>query len=195
MTVVTTEVKAKGVNFLYSRMFIEKKYGREIWDGIVESMSPSTRDIWKQALLVSKDYPFEAYKEMTALLARVLKTAAKNAELAAIYEYVADQSLNTVYKVFFRFANPSYVLKNYPRLWSLFFSTGTVEVNVAEKGHAVLCFLLPEIFTDWLPAACLGYSKKAVEMAGGRNLTMQRVSQQKKGDDLRETVFELHWDE
>ena len=66
------------------------------------------------------------------------------------------------------------MIKNYPKLWNMFFNTGTVEVQVAGSGHAVLKFLLPESFNDWLPPACLGYSKKAVEMAGGRNLVMKK---------------------
>jgi hypothetical protein len=70
-----------------------------------------------------------------------------------------------------------------------------VEVPVAEKEHAIVRFLLPEIFNDWLPPACLGYSKKAVEMAGGSRLTMDRVSRGKKGEDLWETVYELRWNE
>ena len=65
----------------------------------------------------------------------------------------------------------------------MFFNAGSVEVPLVEKGHAVLKFLPPEIFNDWLPPACLGYSKKAVEMAGGRNLTMQRSSFEKKSED------------
>jgi hypothetical protein len=77
----------------------------------------------------------------------------------------------------------------------MFFNSGTVDVQVAESGHAVLKFLLPEIFNDWLPPACLGYSKKAVEMAGGRNLVMKRISAGKASDDLWETVYDLSWKE
>ncbi len=77
----------------------------------------------------------------------------------------------------------------------MFFNAGTVEVPVAEKGHAVVRFLLPEIFNDWLQPACLGYSKKAVTMAGGRGLTMKRLTFEKKAEDLWETVYELLWNE
>jgi len=66
---------------------------------------------------------------------------------------------------------------------------------VSEKGHAILKFTLPEIFNDWLEPACFGYSKKAVEMSGGRNLTMEMKGSDKASDDLWETVYELHWDE
>jgi len=194
MSAVMTAVMAKGANFLYARTYIEQKYGRETWERILAALSPETRKVWDQALLVSKEYPFEAFKEMMSALMRVLKTA-KDSELASIYEYIANQSLNKMYKIFFRLAHPSFAIKNYPSLWSMFFNAGTVEVPVAEKGHAIVRFLLPEIFNDWLQPACLGYSKKAVEMAGGRSLTMLRTSREKKADDLWETVYELRWSE
>jgi hypothetical protein len=193
MAAVMAEVLAKGVSFLYARTYIVAKYGQETWEKVVQSMSPESREVWAYSLLVTREYPFTAFKDMMSSLSRVLKTA-KDAELAAIYEYIADQSLNKMYKIFFRLAHPSFVIKNYPSLWKMFFNAGTVEVPVAEKGHAIVRFLLPEIFNDWLPPACLGYSKKAVEMAGGRGLTMNRVSRGKKGEDW-ETVYELRWNE
>jgi hypothetical protein len=44
-------------------------------------------------------------------------------------------------------------------LWSRFFNAGTVEVMVAEKGHAIPKFLLPEIFNDWLLQRAWGIRK------------------------------------
>jgi hypothetical protein len=185
-------VMAKGVNFLFARKYIENKYSTEIWGRVLQSLSSESKSVWTGVLLAGSEYPFGAFKEMISALNSELKSA-KDTEIAAIYEFIADQSLSKTYKIFFKFANPSFVIKNYPKLWNMFFNTGTVEVQVAESGHAVLKFLLPEIFNDWLPPACLGYSKKAVEMAGGRNLVMKKNSAGKTSDDLWETIYELRW--
>ena len=185
---------AKGVNFLYAKKYIEERYGQETRDRIMKALPHETKDVWSGILLVGKEYPFAAFKGMMAALSAELKTA-KEQEIAGIYEYIADHSLNKLYKIFFSFTQPSFVIKNYPKLWNMFFNAGTVEVPVAEKGHAVVKFLLPEIFNDWLPPACLGYSKKAVEMAGGKDLNMQQSSFENKSADLWETVYDLHWTE
>ena len=185
-------VMAKGVNFLFARKYIENKYSPETWGRIMQALSGESKTVWTGVLLAGSEYPFAAFKEMIIALNNELKTA-KDPEIAAIYEYIADQSLSKTYKIFFKLANPSFVIKNYPKLWNMFFNTGTVEVQVAESGHAVLKFLLPEIFNDWLPPACLGYSKKAVEMAGGRNLVMKKNSAGIISDDLWETIYELRW--
>ncbi len=188
------QVLAKGVNFLYSKRFIEAKYGGDVWARIMESLSKESQESWEAGILVNHEYPFTAFKEMISVLTRELESA-KDSEIACIYEYIADQSLNKIYKIFFTFANPSFVIKNYPILWDKFFNSGKVEVPLSEKGHAVVKFTLPEIFLDWLPPACLGYSKKAVEMAGGRDLTMQAKSKSMVSAGTWEIAYELRWKE
>jgi hypothetical protein len=189
-----SEVMAKGVNFVCSKKYINSKYGAETWDRIIQFMPDEAKAVWRGSLLAGNSYPFTAFKDMMSALTRELKFT-KEQEIAAIYEYIADQSLTTMHKIFFRILNPSLVIKNYPKLWKMFFNTGTVTVPLAEKGHAVLIFLLPEIFNDWLPPACHGYSKKAVEMAGGKSIVLKKNSANKMSTDLWETVYELWWTE
>jgi hypothetical protein len=186
------QVLARGVNFLYTKQFIVNKYGNERWEGMLQSLSDDSHKIWNGSLVPIGEYPFSSFKELTSILSSELKLDHES-ELASIYEYISDHSLNSLYKIFFSFANPSFVIKNYPKLWRRFFNSGIVEVPVSESGHAILKFTLPEIFFDWLEPACLGYSKKAVEMAGGRNLTMEIKDTSKISNDLWEIVYELHW--
>jgi hypothetical protein len=186
------EVCARGVNFVYTKQFIVNKYGIKTWKLLLESLSEDARKIWGGILVPIHEYSFLLFKELISSLASNIK---QDSDLACIYEYIADQSLNKLYKIFFSFANPSFVIKNYPRLWNRFFNTGTVEVPVSKNGHAILKFTLPEIFLDWLEPACFGYSKKAVEMAGGKNLTMEKKGTEKASGDVWEIVYELHWTE
>lgn len=188
------EVLARGVNFVYTKQYIINKYGIETWKLLLQSLSEDARKIWGDILVPIQEYPFLLFKELISDLALALNIK-QDSELASIYEYIADQSLSKLYKIFFRFANPSFVIKNFPKLWSRFFNTGKVEVPVSESGHAILKFTLPGIFLDWLDPACFGYSKKAVEMAGGKNMTMEKKGADKTSDDLWEIVFELHWNE
>lgn len=188
------DVMAKGVNFLYSKRFIVSEYGTETWDRVFSALPNDAQDVWASGILVSNSYPFAAFKEMMNALAKDIGSA-KRDQLARIYEFIADQSLSKIYKIFFRFANPSFVIKNYPKLWANFFNSGTVEVPLAEKGHAIVKFVLPGIFLDWLPPACLGYSKKAVEMSGGKDLVMKEIGTRRLGEDSWEIIFELNWSE
>ena len=188
------DVLARGPNFVFTKEFVLNKYGKEMWERLVAGLAPEDEKVWTGPPLTYESYPFSAFKSMVSALSRELGTR-EDTETAELYEYIADRSLNVLYKMFFRLANPSFVIRNYPKLWERFFNSGKVEVPVAEKGHAVVRFILPEIFLDWLPPACLGYSKKAVELAGGRNLTMKEKSKSLYSSKEWEIVYELKWEE
>jgi len=188
------QVMARGVNFIYTKEFIINKYGTEKWKQLLQSLSEEARKIWNDPVLPIQEHPFSLYKELISALSGESNTK-EISELSSIYEYIADHSLNKLYKVFFSFAKPQFVIKNYPKLWQRFFNTGDVEVPMSESGHAILKFKLPEIFLDWLEPACFGYSKKAVEMAGGKNMTMEHKDSAKISNDLWEIIYELKWDE
>ena len=112
-----------------------------------------------------------------------------------MYSYIADRSLNSVYKFFFRLAQPSFVISRYPILWQRFFKSGTVEVSDAGRGRARLDFTLPEIFLDWIRPACLGYSTKAVSLSGGSELQMDEIEQSALGEGLWRISYQLRWQE
>jgi len=187
------EIMARGLNFVFAKKFIQKEYGNETFNRAFDSLPQEAKEIWQDAVIIGS-YPFPAFKAMTAVLSVELGTL-KDREIAKMYEYIADRSLSVLYKMFFKMTNPSFVIKNYPKLWSRFFKSGEVEVPVAEKCYAKVRFILPEIFLDWLPPACLGYSKKAVEMAGGKNLVMKLERKSLLPDKSWEIIYVLKWEE
>jgi hypothetical protein len=194
MTTLPRNVEAKGINFTAVKKYVEMKYGEEMWEQLVNTLSPSTQAVWAETHAAGAAYPFPAFKEMILSLHSLLKTTSET-EAAAVYEYIVDQSVSSISKMYNWMTQPSQVVRNYPHLWSRLFSTGTVEVPVATRGRGVVRFLLPDIFDEVLPAACLGYSKKAVEMGGGKDLSMKRTSYQKKDGGLFESIYELRWTE
>jgi hypothetical protein len=188
------EIMARGPNFVYAKEFITQRYGEELWSDVMHALPRRAAEIWSPRHLITEEYPFSAFKAMVQTLCTLLDDASEH-QLADMYAYIADRSLNSIYKVFFRFSQPASVIKNYPKLWKRFFSVGIVNVLTAERGHATLEFILPEIFLDWLPSACYGFSKKAVEMAGGRELQQTELKKTKSHTNSWEITYELFWQE
>ncbi|HEV2147101.1 MAG TPA: hypothetical protein VGR37_06845 [Longimicrobiaceae bacterium] len=185
---------ARGPNFVYGKQFVLDAYGRDTWNRVLARMPDPAAGVWKGIFLATEVYPFSAFKAMATALAQ--ETGMRNdAELARMYSFIADQSLNRIYKVFFRLANPSFVIGNYPKLWTRFFAAGQVEVPESGREHATVVFTLPEMFLDWLPPACLGFSTKAVEMAGGRELTQQQRGKTRVAAGEWQITFDLRWRE
>lgn len=186
------EIRARGVNFIYAKEYILKTHGEEFWKTLISKLPADTAKLWTSPLLSLSNYPFKEFKLMVYALNKELNSDDIQ-NTAALYAFIADRSLNTLYKVFFRMANPSFVLKNYPKLWDRFFTSGEVTVPVAEKNTAQIKFKLPEMFLDWLPGACYGFSKKAVEMAGGRDMKMKEMSKKMLDDGEYEIIYNLEW--
>jgi hypothetical protein len=194
MVTAIRETYARGPNFVYAREYVINTYGESTFEAVLKSMPESLAQSWKGSLLVSNSYSFEAFKGFTRGLTRQVGSFSQK-ETSKMYEYIAERSLNAVYKMFFRFSNPAFVLKNYPKLWGRFFNVGQVNVSTAEAGIAVIEFKVPEIFVDWLDDACYGYSKKAVELAGGRDLKLIRTGNLNAGDGEWLLTYSLKWTE
>ena len=185
---------ARGVNFMYAREYVVREHGEAMWAHIVDQLPPDAARVWRGPLVAIGTYSFGAFKAFASALAA--ESGGRSDEtLSGMYEYIADRSLNALYKVFFRLTNPSFVIGNYPKLWERFFTTGKVEVREATAGRATIEFTLPAIFLDWLPAASLGYSRKAVAMAGGKNLTMRELTRSERGGEQWAIAYELRWQE
>jgi hypothetical protein len=189
-----SEVMARGPNFVFAEEFIRSNHGAVVWEQVLADMPAEARATWQEPLLVTGAYPFSAFKEMLAALARVVGEV-PDQETAQMYEFIADKSLSSIHNFFFRFADPSFVIKRYPILWQRFFKSGEVRVPEAKKGEARLEFDLPEIFSDWLQPACSGYSKKAIEMAGGSDLRLKQIEQKELPGGIWRTIYELSWSE
>lgn len=185
---------ARGANFLYGKEYVVDTYGDEFWHRVLDRLTAEHAAVWKGAVTPVGTYSFPAFKGMTEAVAAEAGHQ-DDRELARMYEFIADRSLNALYKVFFRMANPAYVIGNYPKLWTRFFTVGTVSVPEKAAGMARVVFRLPEMFLDWIGPACLGYSAKAVSMAGGRDVSVTERARAHQPDGTWEVVFDLRWKE
>ena len=187
------ETFARGPNFVYGKEYILHVHGPQVWDSMCGRLPDWARTEWQRQHLASGEYSFGAFKQGVHALSDVAGDGSPDT-LARMYEHIADRSLSAIYKVFFRATRPSFVIRNYPKLWSRFFTVGDVQVPVAEAGRARVEFTVPEAFLDWLPPACLGFSRKAVHMAGGRDVAVTDAGVERRGD-AHVACFDLAWRE
>lgn len=184
---------ARGVNFVLAREYVLHTHGAAVWERVLAALEGEHRRVWTSPLTVGT-YDFAAFKAMVVVLADVTRVRDAGT-LAEMYAYVAEKSLNTLYKVFFRLANPAFVIGNFPKLWSRFFTAGAVQVPVAQRERAELVFDVPEIFLDWLGPACLGYSTKAVELAGGHAVQVRESGRQATSAGTWRVTYAVTWRE
>lgn len=188
------DVLARGPNFIYGREFVVETHGLKVWQRVVDALPTDAASVWNGVMLITGGYPFTAFKAMLRALTSVVG-AQPETETARMYSYIADRSLNSVYKFFFSLTQPSFVISRYPILWQRFFRSETVEVSGASAGRARLDFTLPEIFLDWIRPACLGYSAKAVSLSGGTDLELEDIERSQLPDGQWRISYALTWKE
>jgi hypothetical protein len=194
MAAVIEETYARGPNYVYAKEYVIKTYGQAKWDSVLANLPPKLAEKWRGALLASHSYSFGDFRSFTKIMTKQVGSFSQK-ENGKMYEYIADRSLNGIYKMFFRLSSPSYVIKNYPKLWSHFFNTGKVNVLSVQSGKAVIEFKVPEIFVDWLDDACYGYSKKAIELGGGSDLKLFRSKKEVADSGEWTMTYEITWEE
>jgi hypothetical protein len=185
---------ARGANFVLALAYVREVHGEAVLARALDRLSPADRRVWDGPPLLIGTYDFGAFKAFTVAVARETGTGGDRA-LAEMYAFIADRSLSSLYKVFFRLANPAFVLGNFPRLWSRFFTAGVVQVPHAAKEAAELRFTLPPVFLDWLGPACLGYSTKAIQLAGGRDARVQELRRHALANGDWEVDYKVTWRE
>jgi len=77
---------------------------------------------WKGVLIASNNYSFQALKVVSTNLPKLGGSNSQN-EISRMYEFIADRSLNALYKMFFRYASPSFYTKELSQIMEpLFYS-------------------------------------------------------------------------
>lgn len=182
----------KGANYVYTKDYIIKTYGLPKWQQILDKLSKPSAMIWSNNLILIDSFPFEPYYEIIKTLAEVCGLNSTE-ELGKVYEYIAHKSLNSVYQMFLSLTQPSFVLSRYPLLWKRFFNTGMVKINHIEKGKAEIEFGLPASFKEWITPACYGFSKAAIEMAGGSQFNQKLRTSEVSDSGEWKFVYDLTW--
>jgi predicted hydrocarbon binding protein len=113
----------KGVGFDNARSFVCERFGVPGWDRLLEAMSAPDRDTLASVISVGW-YELALY----ARLIRTLDHVHGKDDLALITDlgrYEAEHDLTTVHRLFFRCANPAYVIEKSAEYWKRFHDTGT----------------------------------------------------------------------
>ncbi|MCC6810159.1 MAG: hypothetical protein IT381_22200 [Deltaproteobacteria bacterium] len=191
---MSTEPMVRGVNIVYTRKYILERDGSAVWEALVDSLpSDAAKQHWREIATMIREYPFSSFKAMIDAIAK--KKGVSDADGSAeLYYYMADQTLNLIYKIFFKLGSVSFVLSKYPQLWRRFFSFGALDVMEIVERRALLRFTVPEVAVDWVHSACFGFSKRAITLAGGSNVTQKETSRERLPSGEWQVLVQLGWD-
>jgi hypothetical protein len=115
-------LREKGIILATARAFVEARFGEEQWQTIVAGMSPDdaaairsmVATAWYDVTLVLR-----LFRRMVDVLG-----GGQEAFLGVFARFQAERDMKVTYRLFFRFANPAFVLEKAMSYWSRFHDKG-----------------------------------------------------------------------
>jgi hypothetical protein len=135
---------ARGSIYIYFKEYIIKVHGKTVWKEILSHLPVKERKILDRRLKKSDWYP-------APILNRVFRasdTIFGSGDLKSIIpvaEYIAEQDLSPVFDIFVNLKNPIFVVDNASSLWTRYFNTGHVKIEVADDVNRHYRLLLEDI--------------------------------------------------
>ena len=160
-----TQVKVKGSGIGYTKEYIVKKYGKETMDRIM-SFLPEDAAATVQNAIPSAWYPIEHMGHLTDGIKRVVGAKERYA-VFEISRESAKTTFSTLYKIFFKLGNPSFIMDRVASVWRNMASEG--DLSVVERGDKFVVVRLsnfPYRHPDYCGHRLRGWFHAVLELSG-----------------------------
>lgn len=165
-------VKVKGTALKSTMVFLEERVGGDQIREAISNFPDEERRRLADPIILSEWYPFSLLVKLMDSCMPMVKTEGNKSIYWVLGRFSADYSLKGIYKIFFRFADPHYIIKKSSQVFSSYYDSGKMEVVICEPHQAILHltgFNEPSIkFCDRL----LGFMERTLELTGTKSATI-----------------------
>jgi len=183
------EARQKGVGIVNARAYVLERYGADGWQAVLAQLPHADRQGVDTAIGVGW-YTHGVYMRLVRAIDEV-HGVGDLAMAVQLGRWGAERDLSTIYRLFFRFANPAWVVEKSTEYWRRFHEDGEWIIERVGKMHVV------GTLRGWRTddaAYCRvngGYMGRLLELVGARGVTVDHASCVARGD--RECVFRVRW--
>jgi hypothetical protein len=170
--------RVKGSNFVTMRAFAEK---HGVADALRASLTPDARTAFDEALAIGW-YDAPAFVEVLHALGPAL--GKPGAEVMRELGYFSvERDMTTVHRVFFRLANPAFVLEKPTQYWSRFHDRGEWRVErlgpSQVRADLVGCGIVDTLFCENV----LAYIARMFELVGAKDARWEHPACRARGGE------------
>jgi len=115
--------KAKGSVLLPLRSFIEKFNGADAWQDVMNGVLPEDRAVLSGLVIHGGWYPVGVWNRALSTYLKQHYTSVDEG-MRQVSQFIANEDLNSVYKMVLRLGSPEFLLKRTDSLWSRYFDSG-----------------------------------------------------------------------
>lgn len=175
------EVNVKGTAIAGRRQYVLRYHGEDKLRAVLAQLKDrGAAQRLEAGVLKSAWYPFSLFVDLTETIDRVVGRG-DGRLYRSIAAQTAEDDLSTVYKVFFKFLQPSYIFGKASQLWSSYYSSGSLKVSERAPGDIemeVVGFETPH----WAHCeSVLGWAERSIQLTGVKNVRAEHLECRSKG--------------
>jgi hypothetical protein len=174
-------VQVKGTSIAGRRQYVLKHHGEDKLHSVMAQLKD--REGAKRieaSVLKSAWYPFSLLIDMTETIDRVVGKG-DGKLYRAMAGQTAEDDLSTVYKVFFKFLQPMYIVQKAAQLWSAYYTSGKMIATEIQPGtieFEIVDFESPH----WAHCeSVLGWAERSIQLTGVKGVKAEHLECRAKG--------------
>jgi hypothetical protein len=183
--------RVKGSALRSSIAFLTERLGEQGFEKVVASLPEGERALFEAPVLQSNWYEFSLLLHLMDGAAPLLPHGGKRSLAWDLGRFSAEHGLTTLYKVFFRVADPGFIIRKASQVFSNYYDSGRMELVSLQGKESVLrvtgfdqpCTLFCDRVQGWM--------ERTLEMTGAKAIVMTHPKCMARGDSCCE--FHGRW--
>lgn len=169
-----TETKSKGYTLKGALSFVEREYGPDGKQRLIEGLDEKYRKYFQTTIIPSDWYPFEAQVHLYETIDRLFGKG--DFHLCwKIGRFTAEFELSTIHKILLKIGGAEKLMKLSGMMWGRYYSSGRLETEDVTSGNGVA---LVKDFNPISEAFCLdlaGWMERTLELTGARKVLIRHT--------------------
>jgi predicted hydrocarbon binding protein len=179
----------KGLSFVAVRDYVLDRSGRAHWAAAVARLPKEDGEIIEGVVGVGW-YPLDLFARVLRAVDREIGTGDLST-IAPMGRFEAERDVPTIHRVLLKMVRPAFIVEKMAELWPRYNSTGRLVVR--RLGAKAVDVTLDDWSDDEaLCASIQGYSERALQLAGARQLRLAQTACKARGAPA--CVFHAAWE-
>jgi hypothetical protein len=184
--------KIKGVALKSTIEFLKARLGEEGFAKLLESATPEEAAIFKAPVLLSNWYEFSLLRKLMKLAEGKVALTTGRSLPWEMGRFSAEAALSSIYKLFFKVADVSFIVKKASYLFPTLYDSGEMELVESRANGAIMRI---KNFDEFSPEFCdrmQGWMERTVELTGHKRVIIEHPKCRVRGDAYCE--YHGRWD-
>ncbi|HEX7044309.1 MAG TPA: hypothetical protein VF203_06820 [Burkholderiales bacterium] len=184
-------VNVKGTAIAGRRQYVLRYHGEEKLKAVLAQLKDQeAAKRLENGALKSAWYPFSLFIDLSETIDRVVGRG-DGKLYRAMAAQTAEDDLSTVYKVFFKFLQPMYIVQKAAQLWSSYYTSGKMLAKQLSPG--TIEFEIAEFETPhWAHCeSVIGWAERSIQLTGVKGVHADHLECRAKG--AAHCRFRISW--